>query len=340
MEVRKTDSIAPRFYLEPTKELWKGRDDGDDPAVRRWHQHLKLVNLTAPTANLGNAFAIVLLGFACDEGVKRNHGRIGAAEGPSAIREALSNLPVYYPHVDIYDAGDIICDDGDLETAQQQLALAVTKILDRGAFPILLGGGHEITYGHYCGIDMFLKGRNEQHIGIINFDAHFDNRGVSTSGPTSGTGFWQIARHCKSAKADFRYLALGIQKTSNTPQLFETAHQTRTQYILAEQFDGCDHGQLDGLVERFCQLNERLYVTIDMDVFAAPYAPGVSATAYNGIRPDAVFFHCLERVLETGKVMSFDIAELNPAIDIDSRTAKLAATIIFHTVGCLSEKYG
>lgn len=317
--------------------LWQGRDDGDDPAVRRWHQYLLPLNLATPIGRLTSARPVVLLGFACDEGVKRNAGRVGAADGPDAIRRALSNLPVHYPDVSIYDAGDIHCFNGELETAQQQLALAVVKILDNGAFPILLGGGHEITYGHYCGINAFFKSRNEQHVGVINFDAHFDNREITSGGPTSGTGFWQIAQDCKRDGASFRYLALGIQKTSNTLRLFETAHDTNTQYALAKEFDGCHHHRLDDLVERFLKIPERLYATIDMDVFAAPYAPGVSAPAYNGIRPDAVFFGCLERLFATGKLVSLDIAELNPALDISDRTAKLAATIIFHAVSYLSE---
>src|SRR5690606_33054812 len=106
----------------------------------------------------------------------------------------------------------------------------------------------------------------------------------------------------------------------------------------AEQFDGYSLTPPDSLVGRFSKTSERLYVTIDMDVFAAAYAPGVSATAYNGIRPDSLFFGCLEKIIATGKLSSLDIAELNPTMDIDGRTAKLAATIIFHVVGYLSEK--
>ncbi|HWL00328.1 MAG TPA: formimidoylglutamase, partial [Parapedobacter sp.] len=281
--------------------------------------------------------AIAILGFACDEGIKRNQGRIGAAGGPEAIRKALSTLPVFHPDLSIYDAGDIYCPGGELEIAQQQLALAVVKILRRGAFPILLGGGHEITYGHYCGINAFLKHQQKRGPGVINFDAHFDNREVTAIGPTSGTGFWQIAMDCKRNGEEFRYLALGVQKTSNTPYLFETARHTDTSYVLARQFDGHYRDQPSDLVERFSRTIEQLYVTIDLDVFAAPYAPGVSAPAHNGIRPDTLFFDCLEKAFTTGKLVSLDIAELNPAIDIDGRTARLAATIIFHAVSYLSE---
>ena len=36
----------------------------------------------------------VLIGFPCDEGVRRNGGRVGAAAGPAALRAALANLPL------------------------------------------------------------------------------------------------------------------------------------------------------------------------------------------------------------------------------------------------------
>ena len=334
MEIRRHDPIDTRFYRVPPMQLWKGRDDRNEHTKRRWHQHIQRWNLSESNATITGDISVALLGFSCDEGVKRNHGRIGAADGPEAIRRALCNLPVFHPDISIYDAGDIHCVDGELEAAQQQLAVAVAKILHHGVFPILLGGGHEITYGHYCGISYFLK---DERLSIVNFDAHFDNREVTTIGPTSGTGFWQIAQDCKKHGSSFSYLALGIQKMSNTPYLFETAHRSHTQYVLAKHFDNYHRAQLDRQIKAFTQSTDRLYITIDLDVFASPYAPGVSAPAYNGIRPDAVFFDCLEKLFKTGKPVSLDIAELNPRIDIDGRTASLSATIIFHVIAYLSE---
>src|SRR4051794_17000171 len=65
-----------------------------------------------------------LIGFASDEGVRRNFGRVGAAQGPSAIRRVLERLPVHQP-VEIYEAGDVACTDGDLSAAQERLAEAI-----------------------------------------------------------------------------------------------------------------------------------------------------------------------------------------------------------------------
>lgn len=337
METRGMHPIDGRFYRAPDKQRWRGRIDGEDDSHLRWHQHIRPLDLLQPPAVL-NGRPLVLLGFACDEGVSRNNGRTGAADGPGAVRKALCNLPVVHPGQAIYDAGDIHCPNGELENAQHQVALAVTRLLHTGALPVLLGGGHEITYGHFCGIRDFLIKDTGKRIGIVNFDAHFDNRQPQACGASSGTGFWQIAQDCNQCDAPFYYLALGIQNMSNTRHLFDTAHQTGTRYVLAHHFDAYSNYDLLAMVRKFAADVDTLYLTIDLDVFAAPYAPGVSAPAYQGIVPDRRFFDCLEWLVDCGKIASFDIAELNPAVDIDGRTARLAASLIFRIAERLAEK--
>ncbi|MFX7858335.1 arginase family protein, partial [Acinetobacter baumannii] len=85
-----------------------------------------------------------LAGFACDAGVARNHGRTGAQAGPNAIRKMLANLPARAGRV-VVDAGDVTCQGDALEAAQDELSGVLHDLLDRGAFPIALGGGHEIA---------------------------------------------------------------------------------------------------------------------------------------------------------------------------------------------------
>jgi formiminoglutamase len=75
-----------------------------------------------------------------------------------------------------------------------------------------------------------------------------------------------------------------------------------------------------------------LLLTIDMDVFGAPFAPGVSASSYNGIAPNAMFKRLLRHIVLSGKVSSVDICELNPKFDVDNRTARLASAFIFDIV--------
>ncbi|MCD2422767.1 formimidoylglutamase [Niabella pedocola] len=321
-------------YQSPSAENWQGRVDGTIPACRRWHQVMQLLDLNDAGTDLGASF--VLLGFACDEGVRRNQGRPGAVQGPAAIRSVLKNLPVHHaPAVMLYDAGDITCEDGNLEAAQEALATAVHIILKRNAFPLILGGGHEVTYGHFKGSRK--AGNANDTTGIINFDAHFDLREPVGALGNSGTGFYQIAKDLEQQQRPFAYLPVGIRRISNTQQLFQTAAGLKVPFIEAEAIYAGNMEPVQRTIQEFIDNVQRLCLTIDLDVFAASVAPGVSAPAFNGISPGHCFQQLFQQVLRSGKLVSFDIAELNPAFDIDHRTAKLAADLIFRLVsdhGC------
>ncbi|MGO3265158.1 MAG: formimidoylglutamase [Sphingobacteriaceae bacterium] len=315
-------------YCVTPEGTWAGRNDGDGPLYRRWHQHVELVDLHTA---LDLKDCVVILGFVCDQGVQRNGGRPGAKEGPLAMRKVLGNLPVHFSqHMGLRDAGDIWCFDGNLESAQMRLADAVSTILDAKGFPLLLGGGHEITFGHYLGI----KKTNSKRVGIINIDAHLDIREPASGLGNSGTGFFQIAQQCKSASEPFDYLAIGIQEISNSKALFRYAERLGAAIVLASelQHKPAGHGKVLERINAFAANVDYVYLTIDMDVFAAAYAPGVSAPAFNGIIPDAAFLEIFEAILGLPNLGSIDIAELNPQFDIDNRTAKLAADLIFRVL--------
>ena len=322
--------INPSFYSKTPDTLWEGRDDGTDPAVQRWHQQITCIDLQEQElAELTNdQKGIALIGFACDEGVRRNSGRTGAKQGPYHFRKASVNLPVHFDaNVVFTDLGDVVCEAEDLEEAQNALAQLVSLALRKGYQPLVIGGGHEVAYGHYKGINDFAGAGNR--IGIINFDAHFDLREPGKNGFSSGTGFLQIANDCKTAGREFRYLPLGIQVNSNTKQLFDTADSLNVKYITADQFASASQQILLQQLDEFIAGSSHIYLTICMDVFSSAVAPGVSAAAYSGLFPDPFFFSCLKTVTSSGKMVSSDIAELNPLFDQDQRTAKLAAALAF-----------
>ena len=84
---------------EPDMSVWTGRvDAAAGAAALRFHQKVQRLH---PDSLPG----VVLVGFACDEGVRRNGGRIGAAGGPRAIRAALANYAWHHDHP-VYDAGE------------------------------------------------------------------------------------------------------------------------------------------------------------------------------------------------------------------------------------------
>jgi formiminoglutamase len=307
---------------------WEGRRDGDGPLSLRWHQQVKTGG-SLPILQQGQK-GIAFLGFASDEGVRRNKGRTGAAGGPAMIRKMCANFPVHFDEHVLVDVGDIVCEGGQLEMAQEALSATVNRLIKENYLPVLLGGGHEIAYAHERGIRRFTG--NEQQLGIINFDAHFDLREPDENGPSSGTGFFQIAQDRAAEHMPFHYLALGIQQNSNTRKLFQTAETLGAEYLQASLFQLKYRDQLLGAIQAFIKRTDKIYLTTCMDVFASPYAPGVSATAYNGLVPDALFLDCYRTVLRSGKLAGTDIAEVNPAFDQDNRTAKLAASLVYEIV--------
>lgn len=296
---------------------WSGRDDGPGPQNARWHN---TITPWQPGADVGTA----LLGFASDEGVRRNKGRTGARTGAASLRTALSSLALHEP-LRLYDAGDIEVQGQELEAGQEAFAAALATLLSEGHFTVGLGGGHEITFASYRGLARALGDEAPWSLGIVNIDAHFDLREEPVA--SSGTGFAQIARAQQDAGRDFRYAAVGISEASNTRKLFDYARSLGVEVLLDTE---CHLGNLDGVrgfVTDFADSVDHLYLTIDLDALPASIAPGVSAPAGFGIGLEVV----REVVLAaagSNKLMHADIAELNPLFDIDQRTARTGARLL------------
>lgn len=314
-----------KYYTPPLRGNWQGREDGDGLEYRRIHQILEPIDLYETEVNL--AGAVCLLGFECDEGVRRNQGRVGASEGPNAIRNVLRNLPVHFEHR-LLDLGNVVCESGDLEGAQNELSMAVEKILRAKGRPILLGGGHEVTLGHFRGIRKALP--QSKRVGIINIDAHFDIRMPIEHYQTSGTSFYQIFDDSRKEGWDISCLALGIQKISNTQALFKEADKNDVRYILADKIISPYYLDLKQSISGFIESVDGVYLTIDLDVFKSSIAPGVSSPSFCGINYDYIIKDILNLITLSDKLLSIDIAELNPRYDIDQHTARLAADIIFN----------
>ena len=310
------------MYKPADMSLWTGRIDEPlaDNKSLRWHQCVR--PFTAATAEPG----IAILGVASDEGVKRNKGRVGAAQGPDIIRQVLSNQ-AYHLQRPLYDAGTLCCAHGQLEALQQEQAETLSGLLAHGHFPLLLGGGHEIAFGSFLGLERYLAESDQNHhIAIINFDAHFDLRQENVS--TSGTPFSQIARYCAAKKIAFHYCCLGISEVANTALLFDRANQLGVQYFRDDELNSWQIAAVEKKLQAFIDPCQALYLSIDLDVLPAATAPGVSAPAGRGL-PLALLEHLLNhiRTIAGERLKLADIAEYNPIYDIDLRTARTAARL-------------
>ncbi|GIL03744.1 MAG: formimidoylglutamase [Betaproteobacteria bacterium] len=302
---------------------WQGRvDGGDGEAGLRWHQ---IVEPWREGARRG----VALLGFASDEGVRRNQGRIGAAQGPQALRRLLANLPVHSRFA-LYDAGDVTCEGGSLEAAQDDYAARAAMLLDEGQLAVGLGGGHEIARASYLALarSRAMKSASAK-LGILNFDAHFDLRKDERS--TSGTPFLQALDHAAANGLAVEYRCLGISESSNTRALFDRA---RERGVVFRRDDELTLLALDARMAELAdwlRTIDHLYLTVCLDVLPASVAPGVSAPAARGVALE-VLEPLIALAAGSGKLRLADIAELCPPHDIDQRTARVAARIAWRIV--------
>ena len=295
---------------------WQGRVDAAEGAESlRWYQVVR------PRA-AGLAPGIALLGFACDEGVRRNQGRPGAAEGPAALRRALASL-AWHGGKPITEAGDVACEDGDLEAAQDRLASTVAALVEEHHLPIVLGGGHETAWGSFLGL---AGARPSRRIGIVNVDAHFDLRRAERA--TSGTPFAQMAAWCERAGAPFDYLCIGIAEPANTAALFATARRLGARFWLDEAVTAARLPELVAEIDAFAARADALYLSLDLDVLPACVMPAVSAPAARGVALEHVEA-VIETVRASGKLALADIVELNPSYDPDGRGARTAARLVW-----------
>jgi formiminoglutamase len=329
-------AVNPAVDVPP--QPWTGRFDGDGPEHRRWWQAVVPYGQAGPGAapgGAGNAGTpradgpgggdapkpVALLGFASDEGVRRNKGRTGASAAPAALRKALGPLAFHLDRT-IADAGDVVVSGGDLEGGQERAGHAVTELLNAGYLTVVLGGGHETAYASYLGVRASQAVQGGQRLGVLNLDAHFDLRDEPV--PSSGTPFLQMAKAEADAGRDFRYAVVGISEANNTKALFDNAGRLGVRFLLDED---CEAERVRAFVASFLADIDVLYLTIDLDVLPAAVAPGVSAPAAYGV-PLPVISAVCRQVAWSGKLLHLDVAELNPAFDVDGRTAKVAARLL------------
>ncbi|MFK2825304.1 formimidoylglutamase [Bacillus sp. B190/17] len=301
------------MYALSDKKYWSGRIDSEDnPDSFRFHQAITITDVKNLT---GNESAFGIVGFECEEGVRRNKGRLGAALAPNKIRQFLSSLP-YNIDKKVVDTGNISCENGELEKAQEQLGSHLNELYSHSCTPIILGGGHETLYGHYLGARQYIG--PDAKLGIINIDAHFDMRDDPI--PSSGTMFRQILEQDSNAG----YLCIGIQEFGNTKSLFNTADRLGCRYIYEEDVTANNFQETFGAIDQFSKDHDYIILTLCTDSIIAYAAPGVSAPSPFGLDPKTVKT-LLKYTAAKENMLSFDISEVNPTYDQDDRTVRLAA---------------
>jgi formiminoglutamase len=271
----------------------------------------------------------VLIGFPIDDGVQRNGGRVGAAQAPDAIRAVLYRLtPADAPsgqdirRLSVLDLGNLR-PLATLEDSQAALGSVVGQVLEAGAVPIILGGGHETAYGHYLGYC-----NAGMRPSIVNLDAHLDVRPSIGGRGTSGTSFRQAIEHATNPLRPGRYTCLGVQPPQVSAEHWNYCHRRGDLLTPADDM----RGKCAEFFERACstlgQFGEPIYLSIDADVVSTADVPGVSAPNPAGLAGHELLT-CARQAGVNPAVHSLDLVEINPVYDIDQRSSRWAATMVW-----------
>ena len=276
----------------------------------------------------GGAVSFVMIGCPVDEGVIRNGGRPGASQAPPLIRKYLSKMT---PPADMWDAfADVLRHGRDLgdvpqagmEEMQEELASRVAPWIARKVPVIVLGGGHETTYGH----SLAYRKANQPHH-IINIDAHCDVRPLKNGTGHSGSPFRQILEDEESRCLS--YHVMGLQPQSVAREHLDYIRSTGGEYAFADQTD------TKTVLEKLRKLNGGreegpvVLLTLDMDSVDQSEAPGVSAPCVSGLSK-SVLLETARSAGENSLVRSLDLVEVNPFFDRDDQTSRLAALVVWY----------
>jgi arginase len=290
---------------------------------------------------------VAVIGATLDLGA----GRRGVDMGPSAIRYAglaarLGELG--YEYVDLGNVETAVAeatDAGDeharflpqIKETSERVAQLVWRAARDGFFPVVLGGDHSVSLGT-------LSGLREAHGpgGTIWIDAHGDLNSPETS-PSGNVHGMVLAAALGLAGDRFRGEGWGL------PAL----EQGRVALVGVRALDEGERellGKLDAKVFTMSDVDrlgvERairealthvagpgfVHVSLDMDAIDPDVAPGVGTPVRGGLSYREAHL-AMELVAESGLASSLDVVEVNPVLDRENETGKLAVELVASALG-------
>ena len=295
----------------PNENLFYKRNDPED---------VRLGEIVKTNIEEYKTSKIIILGSPQDEGVIRNKGRAGAKDAPDKIRESFNKLTINEKinSLKIFDLGNIKT-EGSLEEIHTRQEEVVYQLLKDNKKVIILGGGNDISYPDCKALLKF-----NSNLLAFNFDSHFDVR--LNEQRNSGTPYRML-------------LDEGLIKSKYFYEIGAKRFAVSINHKRFLEDLGCnifyfDEVRKKGLKELLKEIlikskNNVLFWGFDMDSVNAGIAPGVSAPNSIGFSSDEAI-QIAETAGKDKRTKIFEISEVNPKYDIDDRTSRLAAIIIWH----------
>ena len=227
--------------------------------------------------------------------------RSGTSMAPDSIRHMSYNYESrhFQSGVDLSLAGMHDAGNFSLDEAKKFLE----KVVKDGKIPIVMGGAHSITPP--------LVSSLKEDFGIVILDAHMDFRSSYLGSPHSHAC---TARRIFEMLGKERVLLMGVRSASSE-EIKEVKNLGFVYY---------DTPHLKDMIKNLEKIPfERIYLSIDMDVFDPCHAPGVSNP-----EPFGAGYEVFDFVRKVAKrIMAMDVVEVCPPHD-DGRTSLLAAALI------------
>ncbi len=291
---------------------------------------------------------VVVIGVPMDLGADRR----GVDMGPSAIRYAGLRQELKRSGVQAEDRGDLRVPVPESrpvptehlkfvdEIAQtcMELADAVAEVARSGAFPLVLGGDHSIAIGTIAGMARTLR-----DVGVIWVDAHgdFNTTDTSPSGNIHGMPFAvslgigdeRLLRARGDAPAIAgRHAVLVGARTLDDGEKTLLRQAGVTVFTMTE----IDKYGMREIMDRALTIagsdTAGIHISFDVDAIDPTEAPGVG-TPYPGGLTYREAHLAMEMAHESGLLRSMEIAEVNPILDRENRTARVAVGLAGSALG-------
>jgi len=288
---------------------------------------------------------VAIIGAGLDLGA----GRRGVDMGPSAIRYADIAARVRELGRDVVDWGDIrvsvpeATEVGDTKArylaailqACEKVAELVAKAEGDGYLPLTLGGDHSIAMGTLGGM---AKARGAG--AVLWIDAHGDLNTPKTS-PSGNVHGMPLAAALGAAGPAFdadtyptpsveRAALVGVRSLDDGER--ELVKQLDVKVFTMSDVDKLGVERVLGEALTFLSGSRFVHVSLDLDAVDPETAPGVGTPVRGGLSYREAHF-ALELVSESGLMDSLDVVEVNPIVDRENATGKLAVELVASALG-------
>ncbi|MCS0504813.1 agmatinase [Ancylobacter mangrovi] len=223
--------------------------------------------------------------------------------------------------VSMVDCGDVDITYFDIDANMAKITASVGALLARGALPVILGGDHSVTFPNVRAFEALGP------IDIVHIDAHMDWRDE-----IAGVRYTNASplRRAKELPFVRHMVQLGIRDVRTRENDYEDALAQGVRIFTRE--DIREQG-INAVLEAMPELGN-VFVTIDIDGLDPSIAPGTGSPTVDGL-----LYHearaLLQGVAARGRVVGFDLVEVNPFIDVEGQTSLLATTLILEFLGAI-----